>query len=114
MLLSVAVGNTADTLSFAALIVDGGTHFDKGPFGLGRGDSRLKNLYKLMSAFGCSFAPLHSRSRTYSEASYAKLRDIYEIIFVEKKFVIVVTITKITKIFVPESLELYGTSIPHK
>jgi len=66
VLLSVAVDNTADTLLFAALIVDGGTHFDKGPFGLGRGDSRLKNLCKPISAFGSGFAPLHSaRSRMY-------------------------------------------------
>ena len=50
VLLPFAAKNTGDTLSFTALIVDGRTHFDRGPFGLGRGDSCFKNLYKLIFA----------------------------------------------------------------
>ena len=40
-------GKHTDTLSIAALIVNGETHFDRGPFGLC--DLCLKNLHKLIS-----------------------------------------------------------------
>ena len=109
MLLPGAAENTADTLSFAVLIIDGRTHFDRGPFKLGRSDSCLKNFYKLVctsvlvDAF--AYSPRINNSgevlfisgiMACDEMSYMMQLANY---FCEKSFWITVVIA-----FVPESL----------